>query len=63
MGKFSNTLSLLGNGRVKCDWCGRTYKQTTDIPVAGLISMVAHAVKHNFCSDACKTAYNAAHGK
>jgi len=57
---FLNHVKTAWNGEVRCDWCGRLYKEIDGEGLFGapgaLIGRAVATAKHNYCSKACKLA-------
>ena len=57
---FLNHAKTALTGEVRCDWCGKLYKNCDGEGIfgatGGVIGTAIHTVKKNYCSKACKLA-------
>ena len=57
---FLNHAKTALTGEVRCDWCGKLYKNCDGEGIfgatGGLVGTAIHTVKKNYCSKACKLA-------
>lgn len=57
---FLNHVKTAWNGQVRCDWCGKYYKQIDGDGLfgsaGGLVGRAVATAKKNYCSKACKLA-------